>query len=252
MDCNKLREDWESEERFAFSGWDFSHIDGRFNMEELPWDYKKIIKRYLQSTDKLLDIGTGGGEFLLSLNHPNEFITVTEEYPPNVRLCKERLSPLGITVVQTYNDVLPFSDETFDIIINRQASFDLEEINRVLKPGGYFITQQVGNTNNNDLSEKLIGFFESKNSEHTLKRYLSILNKLRYSIIKADEAFPVERFFSVGALVYYAKIIEWEFPGFTVNSQFNRLCDCQRELEECGFVRGTAHRFIMVTKKPRY
>lgn len=251
MNYNKLKEEWKAEETFAFKGWDFSHIDGRWSCEDLPWDYETILRQYLKNTLRLLDMGTGGGEFLLTLNHPHNLTIVTEAYPPNVELCKNKLSPLGITVAQTYDDnKLPFDDETLDIIINRHASFDPFEVNRVLKSGGYFITQQVGCTNNNDLSKKLINGFKLPASEHCLNRYLSIFDNLGFSIIKADEAFPVERFFDVGALVYYAKIIEWEFPNFSVDTCFDELCDCQRELEKTGFIQGTAHRFIIAAHKP--
>ena len=52
-------------------GWDFSHIAGRYTEEtDLPWDYQRIIFDYLKPEMKLLDIDTGGGEFLLSLHHP--------------------------------------------------------------------------------------------------------------------------------------------------------------------------------------
>lgn len=249
MNYNKLKNEWTKEENYSFRGWDFSHIDGRYKMEELPWDYEKILRKYLNITDRLLDMGTGGGEFLLSLNHPYELTSVTEDYPPNFELCKNKLSPLGISVVQTDNDKLPFADESFDIIINRQASFDIYEVNRVLKPGGYFITQQVGSANNNDLSSKLIEDFEPQISQHTLSRYFDILTMLNFTVTDAYEAFPTELFFDIGALVYYAKIIEWEFPGFSVEACFEKLCDCQRALEEFGYVRATAHRFIIAARK---
>ena len=35
---------------------------------------------------RLLDMDTGGGEFLLSLGHPFERTAATEGYPPNVEL----------------------------------------------------------------------------------------------------------------------------------------------------------------------
>lgn len=58
-------------------------------------------------------MGTGGGEFLLSLEHPYKLTSVTEAYPPNVELCKRTLFPLGITVAQTYDDdKLPFKADT--------------------------------------------------------------------------------------------------------------------------------------------
>lgn len=49
---------------------------------------------------KLLDIDTGGGEFLLSLGNPYDMTSATEAYPPNVRLCKKHLSLLELTSVK--------------------------------------------------------------------------------------------------------------------------------------------------------
>ena len=55
---------WKKEETAAFEGWDFSHLKGRWENEQLLWDYKTIISKYLRPEMQLLDLGTGGGEFL--------------------------------------------------------------------------------------------------------------------------------------------------------------------------------------------
>jgi SAM-dependent methyltransferase len=250
MDINELKEQWKYEESYAFRGWDFSHIRGRWDSGSLPWDYSEILLSYLKNTDKLLDMGTGGGEFLLSLKHPYKLTTVTEAYPPNVEFCKKELEPLGITVVQVYGDNrLPFENKSFDIIINRHESFDPPEVYRILKSGGYFITQQVGGKNDNDLSHRLIDHFVPKFSGHSLKNNISLLENAGFEIIKSEEAFTPIRFFDVGALVYFAKIIAWEFPDFSVETSLDRLFECQKEIEEKGFIQGTEHRFIIVAKK---
>lgn len=41
MNFDTLKKQWEKEEKFAFKGWDFSHINGRWELDKLPWDYKK-------------------------------------------------------------------------------------------------------------------------------------------------------------------------------------------------------------------
>ena len=56
-------------------------------------------------------------------------------------------------------------------------------------------------------------------------------------------------FYDLGALVYFAKIIEWEFPGFSVDFCFNNLCKVQKELIKNGHISGIKHRFIIVAKK---
>lgn len=69
MDKKQLLKKWLQEEKIAhIRGWDFSHIHGRYEEEnDLPWDYGDIIKKYLREEFCLLDMDTGGGEFLLSL-----------------------------------------------------------------------------------------------------------------------------------------------------------------------------------------
>ena len=93
MKEKELIDIWKREESVAhIHGWDFSHIEGRYTEEtDLPWNYQNIILDYLKPEMKLLDIDTGGGEFLLSLRHPYVKTSATEAYPPNIQLCKETL-----------------------------------------------------------------------------------------------------------------------------------------------------------------
>ena len=46
-------------------GWDFSKV--RTEREPPPWAHINLVKTYLKPTDRVLDIGTGGGEIFLSL-----------------------------------------------------------------------------------------------------------------------------------------------------------------------------------------
>ena len=159
MTREDLKAVWKAEEGIAhIKGWDFSHIQGRYEEEDdLPWDYETVIRSYLTDEMKLLDYDTGGGEFLLSLGHPYENTSATEGFPPNVQLCREKLSPLGINLRECSDaSHIPFADESFDIIINRHGDFDPPELHRLLKPGGLFITQQVGSDNDRELVESVL------------------------------------------------------------------------------------------------
>ena len=252
MNYSKLKELWKREENNTFKGWDFSYLENRWVDEELPWNYRDILKKYLNPDYKLLDMGTGGGEFLLSLNHPYRNTSVTEMWEPNVKLCKERLEPLGIEVKQVFNDDdLPFEDDTFDIIINRHASFDIKEVRRILKPNGIFITQQVGGKNNEVLSKALIKDFKPLFSENILDNKLKELEKNFFETLYAKEFFPYLRFKDIGAIVYFAKIIEWEFPNFSVDNCKNRLLYAQQILEQNGCIEGKIHRFLLVLRKAK-
>jgi len=145
MDFLSWKNAWLAEERMTFKGWDFSHIATRMTEEKLPWDYKEIVQSYMDPSKAMLDMGTGGGEFLLSLNPPRHKTFATESYPPNVEVCRKTLPSYEIEVRQVFRDEeLPFDDGFFDLVINRHESFSASEVFRVLKPGGIFVTQQVG------------------------------------------------------------------------------------------------------------
>ena len=253
MTSEELRIIWEKEENIAqIKGWDFSHIHGRYEEESsLPWDYEAIIRELLHDDMKLLDYDTGGGEFLLSLNHPYENTAATEGYPPNVQLCREKLLPLGIDLRECADaSHVPFDDNSFDIIINRHGDFDPPEIWRMLKPSGFFITQQVGSENDRELVDAVLPGLERPFPHNNLKEQRKAFEKLGFDILKAEEAYRPICFFDIGAFVWFAHIIEWEFPGFSVDRCFDRLLQLQKTIEKDGKIEGMTHRFLIVAKKP--
>lgn len=255
MNKTKLLKLWHTEEKKAqIHGWDFSHIRSRYEEEhDLPWDYFKIIKTHLTSEQNILDIDTGGGEFLLSLHHPYKYLSATEAYPPNIQVCKERLLPLGINFKEANAlRCLPYCDQSFDMVINRHGSFYANEIGRVLKDDGLFITEQVGAENDRELVELLF----SKALEIPFpEQYAAItkqkFEKANFTVIDIQEVFRPIKFYDVGALVWFAHIIEWEFPNFSVENNLKGLFHAQAILEKKGVIEGSIHRFLLIAKKNR-
>ncbi len=252
MKENELIQAWKAEEEIAhIHGWDFSHIDGRY-MEDtnFPWNYRELIGEYLTSDMKLLDIDTGGGEFLLSLGHPYENTAATENYLPNVQLCKETLLPLGINFRQADGkDKLPFEDARFDVVINRHGDFNPREIYRVLKAGGVFISQQVGAENDRELVDILCGELPLPFPEQYADKVAAAFQNEGFSILRQEECFTPIRFYDVGALTWFARVLPWEFTGFSVDTHIQNLMKAQHILENEGYIEGKTHRFLIVTQK---
>ncbi len=248
----ELKKLWKQEESIAhIHGWDFSHIEGKYMEEEdLPWDYKEIIRNYLTPSMHILDFDTGGGEFLLSLGHPYNLTAATEGFPPNIELCKETLLPLGIDFKPCDDEAnIPFENESFDIILNRHGSFDPKEIYRLLKKGGLFITQQVGEDNDRELVELALPGTPKPFSGLNLKDQTNAFKNAGFLILESGEAFRPIRFYDIGAFVWFARIIVWEFPEFSVDNCFNHLLDMQKKIEQDGYIEGTIHRYYLVTQK---
>jgi len=252
MNESELIARWREEEAVAhIHGWDFSHIEGKYMEEDdLPWDYREEILAHLAPGMRVLDLDTGGGEFLFSLGHPAEQLAATEGYGPNVQLCRETLLPLGVDFREAdAKGPLPFEDASFDMVLNRHGDFCAREIARVLRPGGLFLTQQVGAENDRALVELLLGQQPLPFPE----QYLSVAqDKFRaagFDILRGEECFRPIRFWDVGALVWFARIIEWEFPGFSVDRCLPRLLEAQRTLEKQGCLEGQIHRFLLIARK---
>ncbi len=252
MNKEDLKSIWKQEEKNAhIHGWDFSHIYGRYEAEnDLPWNYEQIVRGYLTENSSIMDYDTGGGEFLLSLNHPYMKTSATEGYPPNVRLCKEKLLPLGINFKECNNpSEIPFADNAFDLIINRHGSFNAGEIYRLLRNNGLFITEQVGEDNDRDLVEMVLPETKKPFQHLNLSEQRKHFENAGFHIIKAEEAYRPIKFYDIGAFVWFAHIIEWEFPDFSVEKSFAQLLKMQEIVDKNGKIEGTIHRYLIVARK---
>lgn len=83
------------------AGWDFSLLRDRIAITGLPWNFDEIVASHAHTASDLLDIGTGGGEWLAGLGARPARTVATESWPPNIEVAGRRLRPLGITVVAT-------------------------------------------------------------------------------------------------------------------------------------------------------
>lgn len=252
MDRSELRRIWQAEEDQAhIHGWDFSHIRGRYDEErDLPWDYPAIVRERLRPEARVLDYDTGGGEFLLSLGHPYDRTAATEGYPPNVALCQDTLLPLGIDFKACADPAaIPFPDGSFDLILDRHGDFCPPELYRLLKDGGTFVTEQVGGDNDRDLVERVLPGTPKPYPDLCLSKQRLAFQAAGFHILRTEEAYRPIRFFDVGAFVWFARVVQWEFPGFSVDRCFEALCALQEEAERAGQIQGTIHRYLIVAQK---
>lgn len=249
IDLDGLRELWLEEEVISRRAKGFSYLDGKWDADELPWNYRDMVGNYLKDTDMLLDLDTRDGEFLLTLDHPFYLTGIAEGFDHNYELCKVELEPLGITVKKILGSKgLPYEDNMFDVVHNRNGSFDADEVWRVLKPGGYFITQQIDGRNDFDLSRRLIKGYQPAFPDYNLAMGLDLLRD-RFDIIERDQAGVDVRFYDVRSVIAFANLAQEEFPNFSVEESLEELMDLHRELGEVGYIRATQYRFIIVARK---
>jgi SAM-dependent methyltransferase len=252
MDDDEALQFWLDEAAHPFSGWDFSHISatGRMASAPLGWSYVSRLLPHLRRARSLLDLGTGGGELLARLQPFPPHTRATEGYPPNLPVARARLEPLGVAVAEVGDDGrLPFADGEFELVIDRHEFYLEPEVFRVLAPGGWFITQQVGHRHDEELDQWL-GVPASPDLPWRFAEVAAALTRAGFRVIEQREEFPPTRFYDVGAIVYYLTAIPWQVPGFSVTSHAPALLEIHRRIEADGYVDLTGHYCLLIARKP--
>ncbi len=236
-----------------FAGWDFSWLTRTERMVSgpLPWSYASEVLHYLWRADTMADLGTGGGEFLASLRPLPAQTYATEGYAPNVPVARERLAPLGVQVFETdESETLPFASGALDLIIDRHESYRPDEVYRTLRPGGHFITQQVGGAHERAINDWLGVPFDVPWATWSLEEATRGLESAGFFILTRREATIPTRFYDIGALVYYLKAIPWQIPYFTVTRYRHALLRLHERIQTDGYLETQSTRFLLIARKP--
>jgi SAM-dependent methyltransferase len=218
------------------AGWDFSVLGDRIAIAALPWDFDEIVASHARTAPDLLDIGTGGGEWLAGLHFLPTRTVATEGWPPNVDVAGRRLRPLGFTVIATEpapdnvdqvvgepHGRLPFPSESFAMVTSRHEAFVAREVARVLVPRGIFLTQQVGG----DYSD-FYGFLDlppppAQQRRWNLPLAMEQAADAGLRVVDSGEATEAVSFVDVGALAWYLKMIPWTVENFSVETHRPQL-----------------------------
>ncbi len=252
---NFLFRKYLEEARMApFGGWNFEYLTRTNRMISAPvkWNYFNKVVEKLTGVTTLLDMGTGGGEVLSQFAPLPTFTYATEQYEPNIMVARKTLEPLGVKVVQIdtrykNNETLPFENEIFDLIVNRQESYHPPELRRILKPRKCFVTQQVGQGLQN-LRVVLTGNEKPDTGWH-LKYLISGLESAGFEIIEALEDVQEIRFFDVGAVTYWLKAIPWIIDDFDVDRYLNQLSELHNQIHQDGYYDTAYDLFLLIARK---
>ncbi|MEO6511961.1 MAG: class I SAM-dependent methyltransferase [Nocardioides sp.] len=247
MDDDARLAEWRARYAEPTSGWDFSTVDAVVDGEP-PWSYDAMARRALAGAGSALDMGTGGGEVLLTLRDALPADTVaTEGWPPNLPVAADALAPHGIGVVAYDAETdarMPFEDGRFDVVMDRHEAYVATEVFRVLRPGGVFLTQQV---DGRDFAESQALFGGSTAYPRiTLEHLRAEARAAGFVLEEDDDWVGTMRLPDVAAFVSYVRIVPWQVPeDFSVD----RYAEVLRRLTPDDLV-FTQRRFVMVCRRP--
>jgi SAM-dependent methyltransferase len=239
-------------EAVPVDGWDFSWFEGRASEQRPSWGYARLMSRRMAAAGAALDLQTGGGEVLAGIDQPPATLCATESWPPNVRIARRNLEPLGGFVVQAGDrQPLPFRSETFDLVTSRHPTAVLwHEIARVLRPGGRYLAQQIGIGSNRELYEFLMGPLphpEGNGSERALRELTEaglVAEDVRHESLEV-------RFDDIVAVVVFLRKVVWTVPDFSVQRYRARLADLHEQIQRAGPFVSHSQRVLVEAVKPR-
>jgi SAM-dependent methyltransferase len=246
-----------------FIGWDFAWLKGRMTVDPPPWNYKAlVVDRERQSPD-LLDLGTGGGEWLAGLAHRPARTVATEGWAPNVPVAAARLRSLRVAVLHVEgardnaeqipdepSGHLPFRQGEFHLVIARHEAFVAAEVERVLAPGGHFLTQQMGSGRDDFYRLLELPLPPPPHRPWNLDLAVEQVRATGLQILDCGEGEEISWFEDVGALVWYLKAIPWTIPGFALRSHRPRLAALHERIAVEGPLRVRMECFWLEAVKP--
>ena len=244
MTSDARLQQWKRDAAAPFAGWDFSYLAGRMIESEPPWSYLDLAQAAVAGSQDILDVATGGGEIFSSLAPFPGRARAVEGYAPNLPVARRRLEPLGVEVFQgNTQSGMPFGDQTFDLVLSRHGGFRAAEMHRILRPGGVFLTQQVGGDNLSDL----VAAFGARLAypDNTLDRVCADLAALGCEIQRREAWRGGVTFLDVGALVYFLKAIPWVVEDFDVERSREVLELLDGQVRESGSIQFTYSRFLV-------
>ena len=210
-----------------------------------------MARSHIRRAAFMLDQDTGGGEILASLAPFPKHTWASENYPPNIPVAKARLEPLGVQIISEYTiSSIPLPDSSLDLVLNRHGGYSEKELFRLLKPGGIFLTQQVGGKNNirlNELLQNQVHFPYSYWTKDVITHQLLVAG---FELLSVKEEFPEAQFTDIGAVVFCLRIIAWQIEDFRVEKYRDKLLTLYNDIQAHGPLKVHEHRILVEARRP--
>lgn len=147
---------------------------------------------------------------------------------------------------------IPLPDASIELVLDRHESFDAAEVRRVLRPGGTFLTQQVGGANYREI-ERLFGVPPESpvNQVASARTLAEEIAAAGLTVVERRSARYRSEFRDVGALVWFLRFAPWEAPGFSPVRHREALERVRRTIVRSGAFAVTGRRILVVARRPK-
>ena len=232
------------------NGWDFSKV--KCVSEGTTRDFYHEVTNACKKSDILLDIGTGGGEAVLSVAESVLLLVGIDQSSGMIETAAHNGAKSGmpnVRFLQMDAEKLAFPASFFNVVSCRHSAFFAGEIARVLIQGGTFLTQQVSEHDKLNLKEAFGRGQAFRIKAGALKhRYITELSEAGFSDIQTYELHVIEYYQTAEDLIFLLKHTPI-IPDFgRTESDFQILQQFIKDNQTEKGIRTTAERFILTAK----
>jgi SAM-dependent methyltransferase len=237
-------------------GWDFSWFAGRATEQRPSWGYVRLLADRMAKAEAALDIQTGGGEVLAeglaSIPVAPPVLAATESWPPNLEIARRNLAKFNATVVAVDDTAdLPLPSEHFDLVVSRHpVAIRWDEIRRVLRPNGTYLSQQVGAGSVRELTDAMMGPQPVHPSRGPMAAVAGAEAAGLGVVDLRQEALRME-FYDIAAVVAFLRKVIWTVPDFTLDAYRDRLAELHDFIERHGPFVAYSQRLLIEARRKR-
>jgi SAM-dependent methyltransferase len=229
----------------SLDGWDFSWFDGRATEQRPSWGYASLVADRLGQADVALDVQTGGGEvYAWAAAHAirrSRLLVAVEQWQPKV--AAQRVDH----VVEAAG--LPFRDNAFDLVVSRHpVGTDWAGTARVLRPGGVFLSQQIGAGTNRELSEAMLGPLPPAERQHP-EQIAASARAAGFEVLQVRGERLRAEYYDIAAVAHFLRKVVWTVPGFTIEKYRPQLRAVHDEITTTGRFVSHANRVLIEAQK---
>jgi SAM-dependent methyltransferase len=222
-------------------GWDFSWFAGRATEERPTWGYATMVADRMSRAGTSLDVQTGGGEvYAWAAAHATRrprLLVAVEEWQPEVAARN-----VGHVVKAAG---LPFADDAFDLVVSRHpVGTDWAETARVLRPGGRYLSQQIGAGTNRELSEAMLGPLPPPDRQHP-EQIAAAARAAGLEVLQVRGERLRAEYFDIAAVAHFLRKVVWTVPGFTIEKYRPQLRAVHDQITATGRFVSYANRVLI-------
>jgi hypothetical protein len=122
-------------------------------------------------------------------------------------------------------------------------------LQRVLRPGGSYLSQQVGAGSVHQLTDYMMGD-QPIGEERTPAYATELAQAAGLEIVDVRSESLRTEFFDIAAVVHFLRKVIWIVPGFTVEQYADRLRALHEQIQTDGSFVALTERFLIEARKP--